>query len=193
MNLSLRFVYPNEIMEKFNQKHGYNYFEINMKLSELHPYLPPIVSYIKPKVDIKLIKNILGLDIWKASSWNYLISLESIVINLSKALEEHFMKYIDIEDGPFDFIELKLLELVNNHTNDMIELNFNKIDISSKTQLNNGFKPGTGYGNGKENKWDITKYIKEQEYEIQKITESLNNINKLINKHESLSFYWRLV
>ncbi len=176
MNLSIRFVYNNDLMDKFMNKHGYNYFEINMKLSELHPYLPPTVSYIKPKIDTKLISNLLGLDIWKPSSWNYLISLEWIIINLGNALEEHLMKYIDVEDNPFNFIELKVLELQTNHENTMIKLDFNKIQINnSVSSYNPGFKVGTGYGNGSENKWDISKYI-----DINKTIDK-NNIN-IINE-----------
>ena len=56
MDISIRFVYNNSIINKFNEKHGYNYFEIKLELSELHPYLPPIVTYVKPKIDIKLKK-----------------------------------------------------------------------------------------------------------------------------------------
>lgn len=180
MNLSIRFVYNKnnlgDIMEKFNNKHGYNYFEINMKLSELHPFLPPIISYVKPKIDTKLVSSILGLDIWKASSWNYSITLEWIVINLANALEEHFINYLDIEDKPFDFIEIKMLELqrTNNVENNIpIDLKFNKL-INDNLKHNTGFKVGTGYGNGNEQKWDITKYI-----DINKANEE-SSINILI-------------
>ncbi len=184
MNLSIRFVYNNDLMDKFMHKHGYNYFEINLKLSELHPYLPPIVSYVKPKIDTKLVSNILGIDIWKPSSWNYLISLEWIVVNLATALEEHLLKYIDIEDHPFNFIELKILELQQNHQNTMINFDFNKITINNSTTLNPGFKAGTGYGNGCENKWDISKYI-----DVNKTidTNNINIINDINNYIKSKS------
>ncbi len=171
MNLSIRFVYNNEIMDKFMQKHGYNYFEINIKLSELHPYLPPIVSYVKPKIDTILISNLLGLDLWKPSSWNYLISLEWIVINLANALEEHLMKSLDMDDNTFNFIELKMLELNKNHQNTIIKLELNKMPNNNNQGFNTGFKAGTGYGNGSENKWDISKYI-----DVNKTIDK-NNIN----------------
>jgi ubiquitin-protein ligase len=186
MNLSIRLVYNNDLMDKFMHKHGYNYFEINIKLSDLHPYLPPIVSYIKPKIDIKLISNLLGLDIWKPSSWNYLISLEWIIINLGNALEEHFMKYIDIEDSPFNFIELKMLELQNKHENTIIILDFNKIPINnSLSTYNQGFKTGTGYGNGCENKWDISKYIDVNKTIDKNNINIINEINNYIIKSNS--------
>ncbi len=174
MNLSIRFVYNNDVMEKFYNKHGYNYFEINLKLSELHPYLPPNVSYIKPKIDIDLVSNILLLDIWKPSSWNYLISLEWIIINLGNILEEHFMKSIDINDNQFNFLEIKILELQKGNKTSNINLNFTKIINDTNSNTNIGFKPGTGYGSDNNIKWDITKFI-----DISK-TNELNSINILI-------------
>jgi ubiquitin-protein ligase len=182
MNLSIRFVYNNDIMENFNHKHGYNYFEINLKLSDLHPYLPPIVSYIKPKISTDLVSNILGLDIWKPSSWNYLISLEWIVINLGNTLEEHFMKSLDIDDSPFNFIELKMLELLKDTKTSDINLNFNKIITEIKTNNNSGLKAGTGYGSDNNNKWDITKYIDINKTNEINTINILSEINNYINK-----------
>jgi ubiquitin-protein ligase len=167
MDLSFRFVYKENqlgmIMNKFNEKHGYDYFEINIKLSPLHPYLPPIISYSKPKVDIKLILSIYELDIWKPTLWNYLISLDWLINNLASSLEQHFIKYIDVNDSKFNFIEIKMLELDRTSTdydmkNDIfIDLKFNKITMDETT--NNGFKKGTGYGNNDNNKWDIAQFI----------------------------------
>ena len=187
MNISIRFVYNNEIMEKFNHKHGYNYFEINLKLSDLHPYLPPIVSYIKPKINTDLVSNILSLDIWKPSSWNYLISLEWIVINLGNTLEEHFMKSLNMDDSPFNFIELKMLELLKDTTTSDINLSFNKIIIETDANNKSGFKAGTGYGSrNNTEKWDINKYIDiTKTNEINSIT-ILSDINNYINKSKSI-------
>lgn len=187
MNISIKFVYNNEIMEKFNTQHGYNYFEINLKLSELHPYLPPSVSYVKPTIKSDLISDILGLNIWKPSSWNYLISLEWLVINLGKILEEHFMNNLDMNDNPFNFIDIKILELLKDNTNSNINLNFNKIITDTKLTKKKGFVSGTGYGSGNHNNWDITKYI-----DISKTNETisiniLSDINNYINKCENKS------
>ena len=189
--ISIRFVYNNSVMENFNKKHGYNYFEIKMKLSDLHPYLPPDVSYIKPKIDIKLVSNIMNLDIWKPSSWNYLISLEWIIINLGNILEEHFMNSIDMDDTPFNFIEMKVLELEKGLNKSDINLKVDKIiNENPNLKSNKGFKSGTGYGsgNGAGNNidWDITKYI-----DISKAAEAnsiiiLTEIYDYINKNEKI-------
>ena len=183
MNLSIRLIYnQNElgnIMDTFNSKHGYNYFEINMKLSEFYPFLPPTISYIKPTIDTILIRNILGLDIWKASTWNYTITLDWIIVNFANALEQHFIKYIDKDDKPFDFIQMKILELYKNHGNNIIDLKIN--NNNSINNINTGFKAGTGYGNGKNNTWDITQFI-----DINK-TQQENDINILIDINNYIS------
>jgi hypothetical protein len=83
----------------------------------------------------------------------------------------------------YEFI--KLSSLTKENIDNKIKINIpipkqNSTKINSTTSY---WKSGTGYGTSNDmiNGWDITKYIKEQEYEIQKITESLNNINKLIS------------
>ncbi len=185
MDLSFRFVYKNdklgEIMNQFNKQHGYDYFEINIKLSDLHPYLPPIISYSKPRIDIKLISAIYGLDIWKTSSWNYLISLDWLINNLANAFEEHFIKYIDINDNKINFIELKMLELTkqDNINNDIIiDLKLNKI-----TYDNNSSKKGTGYGSTNTN-WDISQFIDITKNQDEHIINILNEIIKCIDTEQ---------
>jgi ubiquitin-protein ligase len=187
MNLSIRLIYnQNElgnIMDTFNSKHGYNYFEINMKLSELHPFLPPTISYVKPTIDTILIKNILGLDIWKASTWNYTITLDWIIINLANLLEQYFIKYIDKDDKPFDFIQMKMLELYKTNGNNIInfQINTNNSNTSpiNTSPINTGFKAGTGYGNSKHKTWDITQFIDinktQQEIDINILIDINNN------------------
>ncbi len=178
MDLSFRFVYKNnklgEIMNQFNKQHNYDYFEINIKLSDLHPYLPPIISYNKPRIDTKLISAIYGLDIWKPSSWNYLISLDWLINNLANALEEHFIKYIDINDNKINFIELKMLELTKQETinNDIIiDLKLNKITND------NTINKGTGYGSTNTN-WDISQFIDITKTQDENIINILNQIIK---------------
>ncbi len=183
MDLSFRFVYNKqlgEIMEQFNKQHNYNYFEINIKLSELHPYLPPIISYSKPRVDIKLISAIYSLDIWKSSSWNYLISLDWLINNLADALEEHFIKYIDPNDTKIDFIELKMLELnkQENNSDIIIDLKFNKIHNSDNNK-------GVGYGN-KNTNWDISQFIDITKTQDEYTISILNQIIEYINSNNIL-------
>jgi ubiquitin-protein ligase len=183
MDLSFRFVYKEnqlgEIMNKFYKKHGYNYFDINIKLSHLHPYLPPTISYCKPKINIKLILSIYGLDIWKHSMWNYLISLDWLITNLASSFEEHFIKYIDIDDNKFNFIELKMLELERTSSDILIDLKFNKITCEQLSSSGSGFKKGTGYGNNKTQEWDIMQFI-----DINKSQDehTINILNEIINE-----------
>ncbi len=187
MDLSFRFVYKNnklgEIMNEFNKIHGYDYFELNIKLSNLHPYLAPTIVYNKPKINIKLVLAIYKLDVWKYSTWNYLISLDWLINNLATSLEEHFINFIDINDTKFNFIELKMLEINKFEENDInIDLKINK--ISTDYSNNIGFKKGTGYGNNNNDKWDIMQFIdtnkSQDEYTINVLNQILNHINNNI-------------
>lgn len=173
MDLSFRFVYKNNDITEF---------ELNVKLSDLHPYLPPIISYIGPKIDINLILAIYNLDIWKPSNWNYLISLDWLISNLGSALEPLFFKYIDT-NNTFNFIELKMLELnkYNTTTDIVIDLKFNKIINDNIT--NTVFKKGTGYGShNNDKKWDINQFIdinkSQDQHTINILTEIIDYINK---------------
>lgn len=173
MVLSIRFVYKTgelgEKLIKFNEKFGYDYIELKLELSSLYPFMPPNISYVKPKMDINLINNIINLDLWNISSWNYTITLEWIIMNLATALEPHFNTYIDhmselnSDDSKlFDFIELKLLELnkiskIKPLVNIPIELQVFNFNNTSKTK--SYFKGGTGYGNSNQSEWNISQHI----------------------------------
>jgi hypothetical protein len=187
MNLSVRFVYSDGVLGKkmhaFNEKHNYNYFEINMILSDLHPFLPPKITYIKPRVETILISNILGLDVWQISSWNSVIPLDWLVSNLAIALESHFDKYLDMDDNQFDFIEIKLLELQKQPINNMIDFKVNKFTSNNNNKY---WKSGTGYGSSKNNNddWDVNKFIDANKaLELHSIN-ILESINKYINDND---------
>lgn len=187
MDLSIRLIYnKNElgnIMNEFNKKHGYNYFEINIKLSNLHPYLPPDVYYNKPSINSILISSIIELDIWKTSIWNYTIPLEWIVINLANSLEQYFIKYIDINDKPLDYLEIKMIELKKNDNLNIIPIKL--MVVSNETPSISKYKSGIGYESGSIKKvdWDISKYIDVNKNKIKYIINILNDINKYINKN----------
>jgi ubiquitin-protein ligase len=174
MDLSFRFVYLNngEVdslghkMDIINMKHGYNYFEFNLKLSMLYPFMPPTINYIKPQIDIDLISNIYNMELWNPTYWNRAITFDHIISNLGKALEPHFNKYLNIENNPFEFIELKMVELLyiskvqpQNVINISIGIDVIKSgqpDIKSSKTV---WKSGTGYGSRNDDTWDISTYI----------------------------------
>ncbi len=193
MDLSFRFVYnEGELGSKLKsifEKFGYNYFEINFKLHELYPFMPPDINYIKPKIDTLLISNIYNLDIWDVNSWNYAIPFDWIISNLGKALEPHFNKYLDINNTPYNLIELNIIRL--NYISkikdedlmiDFKVMKFNKEDNKSKEVV---WKSGTGFGYGSinystVNNWDISKYINIIQKNNDEIVKILIDINQYL-------------
>jgi ubiquitin-protein ligase len=201
MDLSFRFIYKGELENKMKyifEKFGYNYFEINFKLSELYPFMPPEISYIKPKVEISLISSIYNLDIWDINSWNYIITFDWIINNLGKALEPLFNKYVDIDNISFNFIESNMIKL--NHiskikTDDLvIDFNVSKFTKSDEKKQNSIWKSGTGYGHGYiKSEWDISKYINIIKKKNDKIIELLGEINNYLISNNNENNNYQLI
>lgn len=209
MNLSIRFVYTEgelgDKMKKLNDMFGYNYFEIKLNLSSMYPFFPPIISYVRPKIELDLVSNILNLDLWNISSWSNVITLEWIVTNLGKALEPHFNTYVDItcsnnkiDTNPFNFIDIKLLELqtiskIIPSTIIPIDLKVNKYDLVKKSS--SSWKSGTGFGSSGDVNWDIMKHIdieSTNEIHIISIYNSINitlRDNIFIDNYIPIQFY----
>ena len=209
MDLSIRFIYTEgelgDKLKKLNEMFGYNYFEIRLTLNSMYPFYPPSISYIRPKIELNLVSNILNLDLWNVSTWSNVITLEWIVTNLARALEPHFNTYVDImcsnnkiDSNPFNSIDIKLLELqaITNITSSTIipiDLKVNKQELIKKST---SWKSGTGFGSGYSNdvNWDITKHIdieSTNEVRIISIYDSINIIlqEKITENFISIQFY----
>lgn len=200
LDLSIRFVYNTgelgDKMKKIFDTFGYNYFELKFTLTTLYPFMPPRISYVRPRIDTALLNSILNMDIWTSITWNYTIPLEWIVINLASALEAHFNTYVDIhtqsnalDATPFNYIETKMLELFSSTkitlpTTIQIDLKTLKYDNRS-TSITSPWKGGTGYGTSALQKWDIAKYIDSSTTIERHIESILNEIVSYI-KQESI-------
>ncbi len=180
-NISIRFVYnEGELSNKLSSLKD-KYFELNLQLSKYYPFLPPKVSYVKPRINLNLVSNILNLDLWNIKNWNYSITLEWIVTNLGNVLEPLFNKYLEL-DKDFNFLELKLIELNTitkyiNYKPILLELKFTKIDSKDKSS-------GVGYGTSKDAKWDISNYIDSTKTKNQYIINILTEMNNYIINNE---------
>ncbi len=196
MDLSFRFVYLNNgdseslgyKMEKINMKDGYNYFEMNFKLSMLYPFMPPTINYVKPQIDIDLISNIYNMELWNPIYWNRAITFDFIISNLGKALEPHFNKYLNMENNKFDFIELKMVELLHvskiqpkNIINIPLEIDLIKFQQSNSKTSKTVWKSGTGYGTTHDSKWDISTYINMININNENIIYIIDNIKDYID------------
>jgi ubiquitin-protein ligase len=192
-DLSIRLPYKTGILgdklKKINEKYNYDYFELNFKISEtLYPFIPPIITYIKPHIDLNLIINILKMDLWNFQNWNYTISLDNLVITLGNELQKYFEKYFDenkCENNQFDNLLLNIINYIDDIDYDKldIKLDYNKITINNS----NFWKAGTGYGSSSNvSNWNIEKYFEQTEYKNNLYIECLNKINDYIKINENI-------
>jgi ubiquitin-protein ligase len=173
-----------KIFKQIEKDYGYDYMEIKMIIDpKAHPFIPPKLEYIKPKLKLPLLVSLINLDILKLENWSSIITLEYFITNLATQLELIAHEYI-ILDKNISFNELeyeliKLASITKVSTIDKVDI---KIPVPKKcfTTSNKYWKSGTGYGSDEINEWDIKSYIKEQEIQNNELTNILININKLV-------------
>ena len=149
-----------------------------------YPFVPPKIEYIKPKIKLNLLFSIINLDILMLKNWCPTITLEYLITNLVNELNPIIKDYIikDQIENELEYEIYNMGSLLRYNVENKIKIN---IPIPKqqliKTNENSYWKSGTGYGTSLlQNGWDIKKYIEEQEYEKNKITEILYKINNLI-------------
>ena len=181
-----------KIFSQIKKDFGYDYMEMKLNLDpNTYPYIPPTLEYIKPKIKLPLLRSLMNLDILKLENWNPIITIDYLISNLGIQLENVILDYV-IADAPtnsnpnisFDNLEYELVKLESITKDNSLEKVNIKIDVP-KTNVDikgnsKHWKHGTGYGSTGSNKWDIKAYIKEQEFQKNKLTKSLIKINELI-------------
>ena len=180
------------LFQKLNKLYQYDYIELKLLFnSSLFPFIPPSIEYVKPKINMNLLLSILNLNILKFENWTSNITIEYIIINLANKLEEIISDYIIYEEE--NELETELVKLSYISKLSKFE-NLLNIDIPEKNKFlslknNNYLKAGTGYGSDNLVNWDINKYISEQEEYNNKLSNSINKINKiLLNENESKKY-----
>ena len=191
-DLSIRLKYEGELYEKL-KTNGQEYFELNFILDHnLYPFVPPKVSYVKPNIDMNLIMNIINLNIWTTSNWNYTISLDKLVTNLGNELEPYFLKYYDTKSNNSELYNL-ILQFSQN-INDIpfekinINLDFAKlITTDSQTSKSKYWNSGVGYRTNESTTWDINKYLTDRDSKNNTISKQLSLIANEIKNTEDCS------
>ena len=201
-DLGIRFVYKKGVLGKklelLNKIHNFDYFEINFKLDpNFYPFVPPEIEYVKPKIDVNLICNILNLDIWNIQTWNYTISLDKLVINLGEKLETYLESAFTIEEDSKDilfsileqkFITFNKLVKEDIYSNYNIKLDFSKLSTSKETKNTDKYwSSGVGYGHGDASSWNIQEYIESQQNSLGRIILLIDEIYQQLLKEDDLS------
>jgi ubiquitin-protein ligase len=181
------------IFSQIKENFGYDYIEIKLNLEpNAHPFIPPKLEYIKPKIKLPLLLGLMNLDILKLENWSSTITLDYLISNLGVQLETIIPNYV-IANAPtnsnsnisFNQLEYELIKLASITKESSLEkVNINIIapkNYSNKLGSDNYWNSGTGYGSDNSQSWDIKSYIKEQELQKEEFTKILSNINKLID------------
>lgn len=182
-----------KIFSQINKDFGYDYVEMKLKLEpKTHPFIPPKLEYIKPKIKLPLLLSLMNLDILKLENWNPTITLDYLISNLGTQLESILPDYV-IRDAPsnsnptisFNDLEYELIKLASITKENSVEKVSIKIAVPKTLTESTGsskyWKSGTGYGSDGSQSWDIKAYIKEQELQKDELVKSLAMIDKMID------------
>lgn len=182
-----------KIFSQIEKDFGYDYVEMKLKLEpKTHPFIPPKLEYIKPKIKLPLLLSLMNLDILKLENWNPTITLDYLISNLGTQLETILPDYV-IPDAPtnsnptisFNDLEYELIKLASITKENSLEKVNIKIAAPKALTESAGsgkyWKSGTGYGTDGSKSWDIKAYIKEQELQKDDLAKSLAKIDKMID------------
>lgn len=182
-----------KIFSQIEKDFGYDYVEMKLKLEpKTHPFIPPKLEYIKPKIKIPLLLSLMNLDILKLENWNPTITLDYLISNLGDQLETILPDYV-IPDAPtnsnptisFNDLEYELIKLASiTKENSLEKVNIEIVAPKGLTESAGSgkyWKSGTGYGTDGSKSWDIKAYIKEQELQKDELAKSLAKIDKMID------------
>ena len=184
-----------KIFQQINKDFGYDYMELKLTIEpKTHPFIPPKLEYVRPKIKLPLLLSLINLDVLKIDTWSPTITLEYFITNLANQVSQVVKDYV-IPDAQsngnpnvsFDELEYELIKLASitkETTMDKVEI---KIPVPKKSVGESGttnskyWKAGTGYGSEGLKEWDIKAYIKEQELHTNEIANILGRINKIIS------------
>ncbi len=183
-----------KIFQQINKDFGYDYMELKLTIEpKTHPFIPPKLEYVKPKIKLPLLLSLINLDVLKIDTWSPTITLEYFVTNLANQIAQVVKDYVipDAQSNAnanvsFDELEYELIKLASitkETTMDKVEI---KIPVPKKAAgdttgpSSKYWKAGTGYGSEGLKEWDIKAYIKEQELHTNEIAGILGRINKII-------------
>jgi ubiquitin-protein ligase len=192
-NLFLRLKFnDSNIFQQIKKDFGYDYMELKLIINpKTHPFIPPKIEYIRPKIKLPLLLSILNLDILKLDNWNPTITLEYFISSLGSQIELFINDYVipdaitngnkNISYNELEYELIKLASITKEYSNDKIQIKISKLKISNNEKSGNAYwKAGTGYGNDNLTSWDIKTFIQEKELQSEELANCLLKINSLI-------------
>lgn len=184
-----------KVFQQINKDFGYDYMEMKLTIEpKTHPFIPPKLEYVKPKIKLPLLLSLINLDVLKIETWSPTITLEYFITHLANQIEKIGKDYVCPDatsnanlNVSFDELEYELIKLASitkESTMDKVNI---VIPVPKKAAGESGsgskyWKSGTGYGGDGLKEWDIKGYIKEQELQTNEVAGILDRIGKLISE-----------
>jgi ubiquitin-protein ligase len=172
--------------------------EINIKYHyQLTPYYPPEIKIIKPNYDISFLTGFYHWKILNPQKWNPSITPLELINTIFDLIKKYAInidnnKSIDNNSVNNEIFYLLInLAKTEKLTYQYLEFDDNLLTLSinnSRTTQNKYWASGTGYGHGKQNDFDIKKYLEYQQNTQEKLIEITNQIIEFINKDNSFDF-----
>lgn len=169
--------------------------EIILKIKvdpDLYPFYPPSIKYILPNASQSLIYNFSNLSILKIENWNPTITMNWMIINISKEIEKYIDEHIlckeikEVDDVDRKNIDILMLLGENLYQDINVSINYSKFVLKDTSNDNKYWKSGTGYGYGSKNEWDIKHFIKEKAFKDQELSRNLKDLYKLLDENNYL-------
>jgi ubiquitin-protein ligase len=191
-------------LREIKSKFGYDCIEIKITINEIyHPYDPPIVKVIRPRLLDSLMTRISNSKQFGIASWIPSTSMKDIVKRIIRIIETYgkidiCSEYNDIKlykEGafvPFENILLDLSSMINTCEIDIIDKDLKiptKTTKTKKGDMPDYIKTGTGYGTHEHEKWDYKKYslmLKDRNNRMQK---TFDGIIQCVMEHDEEKVY----
>lgn len=181
-----------QLMKQIEKNFGYDYMEMKLILDpSTHPFMPPKLEYIKPKIKMNLLLSLMDLNIFKLENWNPTVTLDYFVEKLGQQLESVALDQIQVDaesngNTTFSYSDLeyeliKLSSITKEKCQDQINIQINIPKINKESESGSKYwRTGTGYGMEGLKEWDIKSYIAEQEVQKEELGKILSNLKKMI-------------
>lgn len=192
-------------LQKLKEKYDYDYVEFDLYFHHVYyPAYPPLIKYKRPKLNNFFMHRLSNLKMNNTKYWTPSRSMEYVIDNLYKIVNEN--KDIDIDYktemndikknpmGAYLELESDLMKLASYCDN--IEV-FDNIDTEDyhkmydkkdlvKNKSKKGSTPwvsGTGYGTDQNVQWDVSKFIALEETKDKQLAKVLQKIIISIDSH----------
>jgi len=190
-------------LEQVNKRYKYDYVEIHALFHDkLYPSYPPFIKVIRPRLNNSLMHRITNMKMIQLEYWTPTRNMKYVISKLFTVLDKHISINVESDmnniekypEGAYHSLESVLVQLASLCD---VKSNYEPLDSTeykrlynlsqqkqktprkSSSKSNTYWKPGTGYGHGGCNNWNVEEYIAlqcEKDVQIQSILQRVVDV-----------------